>query len=125
MNWINSERPQPEPESEDLKRSIQISQDAFDAITNVILSPLAFLIPGTVDTTVSPMISPIPSPRVYQMFPVTPPLTPSPIPIIIPDPPPIYIYIYHHQYIYHQELQHLHQLEDLHQFARFHQLHIV
>ena len=91
MNWMNSERPQPEPESEDLKRSIQISQDAFDAITNLILSPLSFLIPATIDTTVSTIMSPIPSPRVYQMFPVTPPLTPSPIPIIIPDPPPIYI----------------------------------
>ena len=40
MNWMNSERPQPVPESEDLKRSLQISQDAFDALTNAILSPL-------------------------------------------------------------------------------------
>ena len=29
MNWMNSERPQPEPESEDLKRSLQVSQDAL------------------------------------------------------------------------------------------------
>ena len=91
MNWANSERPQPEPESEDLKRSLQVPQDAFDAIANAILSPLTFLIPATIDTTVSTLISHIPSLRVYQMFPVTPPLTPSPIQIIIPDPPPIYI----------------------------------
>ena len=31
MNWLNSERPQSEPEPEDLKRSLQRSQDAFDA----------------------------------------------------------------------------------------------
>ena len=91
MNWLNSVRPQAEPESEDLKRSLQVSQDAFDALTNAILSPLSFLIPATIDTSVSNMINPIPSPRVYQMFPVTPPLTPSPIPIRIPDPPSIYI----------------------------------
>ena len=91
MNWMNSVSPQAEPETEDLKKSLQVSQDAFDAITNAILSPLSFLIPATIDTSVSTMISPIPSPRGYQMFPVTPPLTPSPIQIIIPDPPPIYI----------------------------------
>ena len=85
MNWMNSERLPAEPETEDLKKSIQISQDAFDAIANAKLSPLSLLIPATIDTTVSKPNSPIPSPRAYQMFPVTPPLTPS------PDPPPIYI----------------------------------
>ena len=71
MNWLNSERPQAEPESEDQKRSLQVSQDAFDALSNAILSPLSFLIPATIDTTVSKIINPIPSPRGYQMIPVT------------------------------------------------------
>ena len=56
MNRLNSERPQAEPESEDRKRCLQISQDAFDALTIAVFSPLSFLIPATIDTTVSNMI---------------------------------------------------------------------
>ena len=37
MNWMNSERLPAEPESEDLKQSIEISQDAVDALTNAML----------------------------------------------------------------------------------------